>query len=140
MVQRRIVGGVDEELGGARVRLGAARQGERASFVLQAISGFVENGGTEPLHLGLEILGKAAALDHEVPDDAVEDGSVVETLVDIRQEVDDGHDGVASKELRRDGAFTRVDHDLRIRWRRRLLRHRIHREPAPQQDRETTRR
>ena len=59
------------------------------------------------LHAGLE----AAALDHEVGDDAVEDGAVVELVVDVAEEVRDGDRGLVGVQLDLDGARASLHHD-----------------------------
>ena len=88
-VEEAVVGGVDEELRGRRVRVGGARHRQRVVLVLQAVVGLVldRRVGRLLLHAGLE----AAALDHEALDDAVEDRAVVVALVDVVEEVGDRH-------------------------------------------------
>ncbi|MNE49769.1 hypothetical protein D3C80_1443110 [compost metagenome] len=85
MVEEVVVGDVDEELCRGRVGVAGAGHGQGVLGVLQAVLGFVFDGGIAVLlgHAGFE----AAALDHEARDDTVENRVVVVALVHIGQEV-----------------------------------------------------
>src|SRR5690606_17448894 len=76
VVQEVVVGHVDEELCGCRMRIGRACHGHGVTIVLQAVVGFVLDGvaGLLLLHPAFE----TTALDHEVVDDAMKDGAVIE--------------------------------------------------------------
>src|SRR5690606_899637 len=87
-VQEVVVGNVDEELCGGRMRVAGAGHGESVAVVLEAVVGFVLDGFVRGflLHAGLE----AAALDHEVADDAMEDRAVIEAFFDVGKKIVDG--------------------------------------------------
>ena len=85
MVEEVVVGDVDEELSGGRMRIVRAGHRDRVLVVLQAVVGFVLDrivGG-----LLLHARFKAAALNHEALDHAVEDRAVVEARLHIVFEV-----------------------------------------------------
>ncbi len=85
VVQEAVVGHVDEELRGGRVRIAGAGHGHGVVVVLQAVLRLVLDGriGALLVHAGLE----AAALDHEAGDHAVEDRVVVVALLHVGEEV-----------------------------------------------------
>src|SRR5574343_509644 len=72
IVEVGVVGVVDEELGGGRMRRVGAGHGQRAAGVLEPVLGLVLDrvAGRLLVHLGV----KAATLDHEARDDAMENG------------------------------------------------------------------
>ena len=84
-VEEVVVGNVDEELRGGRMRVGGARHGDGVVVVLQAVVGFVLDRvfAIFLFHARLE----AAALDHEARDDAVENGVVVVAGFNVRNEI-----------------------------------------------------
>ena len=81
VVEEVVVGDVDEELGGRRVRIRRAGHGDRVAVVLEAVGRFVLNRGHRGLLLEARL--EAAALDHEAGDDAVEDRAVVEARLHV---------------------------------------------------------
>ena len=85
VVQKAVVGHVDEKLCRGRVRVAGAGHGHGVVGVLEAVVGFVLDGRIRVLllHAGL----KTAALHHETGDHTMEDRVVVVALVYIRQEV-----------------------------------------------------
>ena len=85
VVQETVVGHVDEELSRGRVRVVGAGHRQGVVVVLQAVVGFVVDGGIGALllHAGFE----PAALDHEAVHHAVKNGVVIVALGHIRQEV-----------------------------------------------------
>ena len=85
MIQEIIVGYVDEELTRSRVRIVGASHRDRVLVVLEAVVGFVFNRS-----LGFLLLQtgfKAAALNHEAADDAVENRAVVKTRANVLQKI-----------------------------------------------------
>lgn len=113
MVQERIIDVIDEELAGGTVNLGSARHSDRSPLVLQAIGGFVLDrrlGG-----LFLEIGGETAALDHEAFDDPMENGPVVESIIDVGKEIPDGDRRFVGEELDGDVPPARFHQHLRVR-------------------------
>ena len=88
VVEEAVVGDVDEELRGRRMRRAGARHRHACScsFFRPLLASFCDRRiGRLLLHAGLE----AAALDHEAGDDAVEHGVVVVALVHVGEEVRD---------------------------------------------------
>ena len=98
----RIVLGVDEELGRGRMRVRGTGHGDRVLVVLEAVLGFVFNGGVGRLllHAWLE----TAALDHETVDDAMEDGAVIMAGFHVGQEVGDRFRGFLVEQFDGHGA------------------------------------
>src|SRR5699024_301582 len=84
-VQEVIVGHVDEKLGGGRVRIIGARHGQRVAVVFQTVVGLVGDGLARGLLF--KILVEAAALDHEVADDAMKQGAVVKAVLDVADKI-----------------------------------------------------
>src|SRR5690606_544610 len=110
-VQEVVVGHVDEELGGGGMRIGSTGHGDGVLVVLQAVVGFVLDGGFRGLllHAGFE----AAALDHEVVDHAVKHGAVVEAAVHVVQEVGDRVGSLFGVQFDNDVALVRLQFDAR---------------------------
>src|SRR3954451_1261807 len=102
-----LVRGDDEELRPVRVRPRVGH-GQRAAhdlvvvdLVLELVAGTARAGAL-----------RAAALDHEVGDDAMEDEPVVEALTGELLEVADGLRGVLVEQLEGDLAFAALHHGL----------------------------
>src|SRR5882672_1746297 len=116
VIEKTVVLDVDEELRGCRMRIGRARHRNRSQFVLQARlegeSGLVFYWSTGRLlaHSGLE----AAPLDHETVDDAVKYRAVVETAVDILNEIRDRLGSLVGIELERETAHAGLEFNARI--------------------------
>ena len=87
-VEECVVGSVDEELAGGGIRIAGTRHGDGADGVFQAVVRFVVDGFVGGF-LG-KIRGKAATLNHEAVDNAVEDGVVVKAFAGVADEVGDG--------------------------------------------------
>ena len=87
VIERRVVGNVDEKLAGSGMRSGGARHGDCADCVFQAVGGFVSNRriGGFLQHIGRE----AATLNHKAVDYAVENGAVIKAFVGIVHKI--GH-------------------------------------------------
>ena len=88
VIERRVVGNVDEKLAGSGMRSGGARHGDCADCVFQAVGGFVGNRriGGFLQHIGRE----AAALNHKAVDHAVENRAVVKAFVGIVHKIGNG--------------------------------------------------
>src|SRR5205085_1250315 len=84
-VQARVVGDVDEELRSGGVGVVGARHRDRARLVLHAGGALMGDRRARDLLVVVGVV--AAALDHEVADDTVEDRAVVVLGLDVRQEV-----------------------------------------------------
>ncbi len=96
-----------------------ARHGEGAALVEEAVVGLVDDrrlGG-----LLRHVRREAAALDHEIRDDAMEDGAVEETRLDVLEEVLHGLRGLVGVDLDGEIALVRLEQDMRIRVGRRGL-------------------
>src|SRR5690606_13001412 len=85
VVKKAVVFHVDEKLGARGVRVHGACHGDGARHIAQTIVGFVLDGrfGLAGFHPGFE----AAALNHEVGNDAVEDQAIIETFAHVIFEV-----------------------------------------------------
>ena len=79
VVQEVVVRHVDEELRRGGVGIVGTGHGDGAALVGKAVVGFVLDGGMGRLFFHLHV--HAAALDHESLDHAVEDQSVIESLI-----------------------------------------------------------
>jgi len=90
-IQSGVIGMVDEELGGGAIGIVGSGHGDGASEILETIGGLIGDWG--PGGFLLEVGGKAAALDHETLNHAVEDRAVEETILDILDEVLNGDRG-----------------------------------------------
>ena len=109
-VEEGVVGVVDEELRGGRLRVGGAGHGNGAALVQQAVVGFVLDRRLGALLV--PFFGEAAALGHEAGDDAVEDGAVVVAALDVGQEVGDRGRGLGLVQLDDDVAEAGLQFDL----------------------------
>ena len=109
VVEEVVVLHIDEKLGGGGVRLHGARHGDGAEIVLQAIVGLVLNrlAYCFLLHIGVE----ATTLDHEVIDDAVENGAVVEAVPGVLEKVGDGLGRFLGVQFQFDFAESRANDD-----------------------------
>ena len=97
VVEKIVIHQVDEELRGRRVRVGSARHRQGAAVVLEAVVGFILDGGIIGLLAHLRI--HAAALDHKAGDDAVENQAVKKTAVDVFEEVGSAQGRLLGEEL-----------------------------------------
>src|SRR3989442_845292 len=116
VIEKTVVLDVDEEFRGCRMPILRARHRNRSQFVLQARlegeSGLVFYWSTGRLlaHSGLE----AAPLDHETVDDAVKYRAVVETAVDVLNEIRDRLGSLVGIELERETAHAGLEFHARI--------------------------
>lgn len=142
MIEKIVVGDIDEELCGGRVRILGARHGQRAGHVLQAVVGFIVDGG--PGRFLVEVGVEAAALDHEPIDHPVEQRAVIMTVDDVLLEIGGGVGGLVMIEAYDDIAEIGLQNDhvdflmvLRTRLGVARLRHAIiavlHRHAKPAQ-------
>ena len=92
MVEEVIVGHVDEELSRCRVRILRTSHGDRVLVVFQTVGSFVFDRGIGGLLL--HAFFKAAALNHEAADNAVEDRAVVKARLHIVFKVGAGNGSV----------------------------------------------
>ncbi len=101
-IQEVVVGHVNEELGGCRVRVHGAGHGHGVGLVGQAVVGLVLDWRVGRLlrHVG----GEAAALDHEAVDHAMEDGAVVMAALYVLFKVGGGFRGFVGEQFQYDGA------------------------------------
>ena len=99
---------VDKKLRVRGVRVVGSCHRDGSTQILQAIVGFVIYRVTRGFlhHVG----GETSALDHEVADDPVENGAVIETVPRILQEILDSLRGFVLIELKRDVPFVGVQH------------------------------
>ncbi len=109
VVEERVVGDVDEELRGRRMRFHGASHGHGTGFVAQAIVGFVLDRrlGRLLLHARFE----TATLDHEVADHAVEHSAVVMAALHVFLEVGDGFRRLVFEQVEGDDAVVGVQLD-----------------------------
>ncbi len=109
--QEIVVGNVDEELRRGRMRLHGTGHGDGVLGVAQAVVRFVLDAWTLVFlffHARLE----TAALDHEVADDAVENGVRVVAGVDVLDEVGHGDRGLFGVQLQDDVAVVGAQFDF----------------------------
>ena len=109
VVQKGVVFGIDEKLGGCAVRGLGARHGDGVFVVFQAVLRFVLDwiaGG-----FFAHVFVHAAALDHKSFDNAVENQAVVKAVFHILLEVGGGNRGFFVVELDADGAEVGVQFD-----------------------------
>lgn len=85
VVEEVVVFDVDEELGCCRMGVVGASHGNGVAVVAKAILCFVLDGFTSFLFLHANC--KTTALDHEVVDDAMEDGAIIVARLDVVEEV-----------------------------------------------------
>lgn len=69
------------------MRVGSASHGDAAIYIFQTIIGFIGDGG--PGGFLFHVFVEAAALDHEVIDDAMENSAIVMAAFDILDKVSD---------------------------------------------------
>ena len=87
MIEVAIVGAIDKELRGCRVRLSASGHRNRIGLVAQTVVGFIADSATGLLaHV---VFGESAALNHETFNDSMEQGASVETVINVFHEI--GH-------------------------------------------------
>src|SRR5690606_17098979 len=111
VIEESIVDDVDEELRGRAVGILGARQGYGTALVGQPVVRFVADriAGRFAAH----VAGKAAALDHETGNDAMEDRVVVVAGADISKEIRRRQGGTVGKEFDGDLAVAGLQDDLR---------------------------
>ena len=85
VVEKAVVGDVDEKLRAGGMRIRSSRHGKRAGQILQAVVCLVVDRCAAAFTA--EPGSKTAALDHEIVDYAVKQGAVVESLLDIILEI-----------------------------------------------------
>src|SRR5690606_4047556 len=109
MVEEGVIGDIDEELCGGRMRVHRAGHGDRADFVFKAVVGFVFDGGARGFlfHARLE----TAALDHEVIDHAMENRAVVMAGLDVFLKVRSGFRCLCEMEMQLGVAVICVERD-----------------------------
>src|SRR5690606_24575779 len=88
VVEEAVIFYVDKKLGCSAVWIIGARHSQGASQVLQAIVGFVLNGGAS--FFLLEIFSKATALNHKTINHTVKNSAVVKTFFYILFEIGSG--------------------------------------------------
>lgn len=103
VVEEVVVHGIDEKLAGSAMDLVCSSHGNGAAVVLEFGIGFVLDRGVGWLflHIGSE----SSSLDHEFGDNPVKDGTIIETFIDILQEVFYGNRSLVSPELYFDRTF-----------------------------------
>ncbi len=98
MIERRVVGEVDEELRRAPAdRIDGARHGDRAAQIAETVVGSPSGIGSCTPRASCTSAVPAARLDHEACNDAVNDGAVIVTLLRIAQEVGDSQPGACTR-------------------------------------------
>ena len=70
------------------MRVGCARHGDSTQIILQAIGRLV--GDILECALLIHVIGEAAALNHEVRDNAMKNGAIIVTLIGIALEIRTG--------------------------------------------------
>src|SRR5207253_4991729 len=111
VVEEAVVGNVDEELRGSRMRLHGTRHGDGVLVVGKTVVGFVLDAWTLVFlffHAWLE----TAALDHEVADDTVENGVFVMAGFNVFEEVGNGDRGFLGVQLQDDVAEVGAQFDF----------------------------
>ena len=109
VIEKSVVGDIDEELRGGGMRVGGARHGNGVALVLEPVLRFVFDRGLS--RLLLEVWRKSAALDHESVDDAMEHRVVEMPSADIFEKVGDGFGCLRGIELDRDRTVIGVQDD-----------------------------
>lgn len=112
MVEEGVVHGIDEELRRGGMRVHGAGHGQRAGEVLEAVVGFVLDRRTRGFLLQPGC--KAAALDHEARNHAVEDRAAVETSLNVIQEITHRARRLVGVQLGLDDAEVGGDAHLRV--------------------------
>ncbi len=87
-VEGGVVLGIDEKLGVGTVEVTLSGHCDSTFFIENVQRGFVDDIGIGLFKVGDTFI--AATLNHEVGDDAVENGIVVEAIVDVFEEIFDG--------------------------------------------------
>lgn len=101
-IQEVVVFDVNKELRTGGVGVGGAGHGDAAIDILEAVIGFVGNGGAGGFLL--HILIEATALDHEVIDDAMEDSAIVMAAFGVLHKISHGLGGLGGVQLQGDVA------------------------------------
>src|SRR5262249_54613410 len=109
VVQKLVVGDVDEELRGRRVRVGGARHRYGVGSVLKPVVGFVLYRRARRLltHAAIE----APALNHESVYDAVKQRIAEVPVLHVLKEIRNGGGGALAVELKSDDAVVGVQFD-----------------------------
>src|SRR5215469_6825746 len=102
VVEKGVVGEVDEELRGGAVDVAGARHRQTAAGVLQSVLRLVAD--RRARLLAGEVGGEAAALDDEARHDAMKDRAVEVALIDVAQEILDREWRLLREQLDREGA------------------------------------
>lgn len=102
MVERRVVGDVDEELGGGRIGIRGAGHGYGVDFVFQAVVRLVAN--RRPGFLFMQVAVEAATLDHEIGDYAMKYRSSVKSAFHVLEKVFHGLRRLVRVQFHGDGA------------------------------------
>ena len=105
-VQAFVIDEVDEKLCRGRMRVSRACHGDGVLEVGQAVVGLVLDRRARALDL--QILGEAAALDHEARNHAMEHGAVVETVFGVLEKILDRLRRLSGIEFDRDIPLARV--------------------------------
>src|SRR5690606_25770625 len=109
VVEEVVVLDVDKELSGGGVRLHGACHGQSAGLVGKSVIGFVLDRGANGFLLHATL--KAATLNHEVADHAMENSAVVVTAADIFLEVGCGLGSLVFEQLDGDDAMIGMEQD-----------------------------
>ena len=109
VIEKVIIGDVDEELRRRGVRIVGSRHRDGVTLVLEPVSGFILD--RRPGRFWLEVRRKAAALDHEAVDHTVEQRIAEVARAHIVEEVGHGLGRVLLVELERDLAVVGVEND-----------------------------
>src|SRR5207247_6764649 len=116
VVEKTVVLDIDEELRGRRMGVGRARHRDGPQFVLEARLErepglvFYRRAGRLLAHSGLE----ATPLNHETVDDAVKYRAIVETAVDVLNEIRDRLGSLVGIKLERKAAHAGFELHARI--------------------------
>ena len=102
VIELLVVHHVDEELRRGGMRFRSAGHGQRAALVGKAVARFVDHGFVGGLFVHAH--AESAALNHEILDDAVENGVVVELFVHIAQKVRHGGGSLVFKKFQQNVA------------------------------------
>jgi len=114
-IQKVVVGRIDKELAGCGIRIAGARHGDGADIIFQAVVCFVVDGFIGGLLN--HFLGKSAALNHKIVDNAVENRVVVKTFFGIIDKVCHGFRRFDFIQLQLDVAHIGFNHGMGNRLR-----------------------